>query len=172
MSANTNSGVDKAVAGGPRIVVGVDGSAPSMRALAWAAAEAERRAAVLEIVHADVFRQEALAALAPDHITTERSILDRAVARARTLAPDIVVIGRICDPPPAKALLAASEGAHLLVVGPRGVGGWRQLALGSVSNECARHAHCPVVIVRPPARPRRPVADPSTAAPGYQPTAV
>ena len=55
----------------------------------------------------------------------------------------------------AAALLDAAEGADLLVVGSRGLGGFTGLLLGSVSQQCVQHAGCPVVIVRgsePPAR--------------------
>lgn len=52
--------------------------------------------------------------------------------------------------PPAKALLEASKDADLLVVGSRGHGGVSGFLLGSVSQQCARHANCPVAIVGPP----------------------
>jgi nucleotide-binding universal stress UspA family protein len=133
----------------PRIVVGVDGSPMSMRALEWAAREAHLRGAALEVLHVDFSRQEALEALVPDMMESEQLVLDSAVARAGALFPDIHVIGRICDPPPGKALIAASQGAELLVVGSRGLTGLRELALGSVSTECAHGALCPIVIIRP-----------------------
>ncbi len=47
----------------------------------------------------------------------------------------------------AQALVSASENVELLVVGPRGVGGFRGLVLGSVSEQCVRHSACPVVVV-------------------------
>ena len=48
---------------------------------------------------------------------------------------------------PAGALLAAAEGADLLVVGARGAGGFKGLLLGSISHYVANHARCPVVVI-------------------------
>jgi nucleotide-binding universal stress UspA family protein len=131
-----------------RIVVGVDDSPHSHDALAWAAAEARLRATTLEVVYA-MFYRSALLEQFPDELARERSILDRAVARATSLEPTIEVTGRMVEPPAAKALVEISEGADLLVVGSRGLGGFMELELGSVSHQCARHARCPVVVVRP-----------------------
>jgi nucleotide-binding universal stress UspA family protein len=133
----------------PRIVVGVDGSPQSMRALAWAAQEAKVRGIALEIVHVDFFREEALAALAPGLLSNEHLVLSRAVERAKELAPGVVVIATLRDPPAGPALIEVSTGAEMLVVGSRGLSGFKELSLGSVSHECAQHAHCPVVILRP-----------------------
>jgi nucleotide-binding universal stress UspA family protein len=132
-----------------RIVVGVDGSPDSADALAWAAHEARLRGADLEVLYAIFFRSELLEQY-PDLLQQERSILGAAVARARELEPTVETTGRTTDPPPAKALIEASVGADLLVVGSRGLGGFKRLELGSVSQQCAHHAACPVVIVRPP----------------------
>jgi nucleotide-binding universal stress UspA family protein len=134
----------------PRIVVGVDGSERSMRALEWAATEAKLRGAVLQVVHVDFARHEAVEALAPDMLTTERSVLEQAVTRAQALEKDIMVSGRLCEPPADKALIEMSEGADMLVVGSRGLSGLKERVSGSVSNECAHRCRCPVVIVHAP----------------------
>jgi nucleotide-binding universal stress UspA family protein len=60
---------------------------------------------------------------------------------------------RIENDLPARALRSAAEGAWLLVVGSRGLGGFKGLLLGSVSQQVAHHARCPVLIVPDPAEP-------------------
>ena len=72
--------------------------------------------------------------------------------RARVRDGDVTVeqVLRRCESP-ADALVAEADetGAGLLVVGSRGLGGVRELLLGSVSHACCRHAHCPVLVVPP-----------------------
>jgi nucleotide-binding universal stress UspA family protein len=130
-----------------RIVVGVDGSRPSLEALAWAAQEARLRGARLVVLHATFYRAELLQ-LFPDAAKDEEAILEHAVARARALEPTVEVVAQQAGPPAAKALVEASEGAELLVVGSRGLGGFDELLMGSVSHQCAHHALCPVVVMR------------------------
>ena len=132
----------------PRIVVGVDGSSAALEALAWAAREVELRGGVLQVVYARTFRRDFLD-LYPDVERLENRVLDDAVARAKELEPSIAVVGIAVDPPAPRALVEASDGADLLVVGSRGLGGFEGLTLGSVSQQCSHHARCPVVIVRP-----------------------
>jgi nucleotide-binding universal stress UspA family protein len=129
-------------------VVGVDGSANSMEALVWSAHEARLRGAVLEVIHVRPLRHEVLELFATDVLNSETAVLDSAVSRAETLESEITVIGRLCDPPAAEVLIDASEGAELLVVGKRGIGGFKGLASGSVASECVRRGRCPVVIVQ------------------------
>ena len=131
-----------------RIVVGIDGSDASLEALAWAAREARLRGSVLQVVYAMTFRRDFLD-LYPEAERSEDRVLDAAVARARELEPTIEVSGTAVDPPAPRALVEASDGADLLVVGSRGLGGFEGLTLGSVSQQCAHHARCPLVIIRP-----------------------
>jgi nucleotide-binding universal stress UspA family protein len=133
--------------GSARIVVGVDGSAPSLAALAWAVKEARLRGARLEVLHATFYRPELLQ-IFPNAAEDEEAVLAHALTRARALEPAVDVEARKAGPPPAKALVEASAGAELLVVGSRGLGGFDELIMGSVSRQCAHHAQCPVVIVR------------------------
>jgi nucleotide-binding universal stress UspA family protein len=141
-AAMTASGSDR-----PRIVVGVDGSEPSLAALTWAAEEARLRGARLEILHATFYRAQVLEVM-PGAAKDEEAVLERALQRVQAMEPEVEVVGRTAGPPPARALVEASAGAALLVVGSRGLGGFDELVMGSVSHQCAHHAHCPVVITR------------------------
>ena len=142
-----------------RVVVGIDGSEPAAVALRWAAAEARRRGAALEVVHSWLPPLP----LAPqdlyvDYGTMEagaRRGLDHAVAELRKAggAPEDVV-ATLSMEHAAPALMEAARGADLLVVGARGRGGFAGLRLGSVSQACVQHAPCPVAVVpHPPASP-------------------
>ncbi len=134
----------------PRIVVGVDGSPTSLRALDWAAREACLRCATLEVVHATFLHQDAMELDAAAALKArESAILDEAVAKAMALAPGINVVARVADPPAANALVNVSKDADLLVVGSRGLGLFKEFTLGSVSQDCARQAQCPLVIIGP-----------------------
>lgn len=132
-----------------RIVVGVDGSAGAEAALEFAVDEARLRNWALEVVHAE-FARRVFLDMYPDLERAEEGVLEAAVTRARQLAPGLDVVASLSDPPAAEALLRASEGADMLVVGSRGLGGVRGALLGSVSIECAHRARCPVVIIRAP----------------------
>ena len=143
-----DSGLNEAVE--PRIVVGVDGSPTSLSALQWAAREACVRGATLEVVHATCLRHDAMELDSLAWLKArESAILDKAVAKASALAPGLVVVGRAGDPPAAELLVDVSKDADLLVVGSRGFGPFKDFALGSVSQDCARHAQCPLVIIGP-----------------------
>ncbi len=130
-----------------RLVVGVDGSEGSNRALEWAAAEAGRRGAILE-AHTSYGAGYVFITSQGVHQAMQH-VLDEAANHIADLAPGVTFKGVVHKGSAAKFLIEASEGADLLVVGSRGLGGFSGLLLGSVGQQCSLHAHCPIVIVRP-----------------------
>jgi nucleotide-binding universal stress UspA family protein len=133
-----------------RIVAGVDGSHGSNLALDWAAREAFRMGAQLDVVGSWVFPGSSGYVFAADVGVPEaaRQVVHDALAYVATVAPQVVVQATTSEDPPAVALVDASRRADLLVVGSRGLGAFRGLLLGSVSHHLATHAHCSVVVVR------------------------
>ena len=132
-----------------RIVVGVDGSAASRRALRRAAEEAAAHSATLDIVWAwSLLDQGTGAPFDPHHgEASVRADIEKLVAEELgERRPPLVV--RPENDLPGRALVTAAKGAWLVVVGSRGCGGLTGLLLGSVSSHLARHAPCPVLIVR------------------------
>ena len=134
------------------IVVGVDGSDCSHDALRWAVDEGRRRSWPVEAVFAWTFPYvvPVLGNLS-DPRWLERHAEEYLQALLRQEigdAGDVNVTGRVAEGPAARVLLEAARDASLLVVGSRGRGGFAGLILGSVSHQCAQHAHCPVVVVR------------------------
>jgi nucleotide-binding universal stress UspA family protein len=139
-----------------RIVVGVDGSEGASHALRWAYNEAFLRHASLEIIEAwhhpymaDMSGMAAAAVHADDLENANRDSLDRFVDEAGPWPAEVAATRRVVEGGAAGALVDAATGADLLVVGSRGRGGFGGLLLGSVSQQCAHHAPCPVVIVPP-----------------------
>jgi nucleotide-binding universal stress UspA family protein len=130
------------------VVVGVDGSEGARRALQWAAEEATLRGAALRVVHVWSYLDQAGEAFDPAYGEDDaRQRLDQAIAGAGIEAGGLDVDQRtVCDLA-ARGLLDSAADADLLVVGARGSGGFRGLLLGSVSQQVAQHAPCPVVIV-------------------------
>jgi nucleotide-binding universal stress UspA family protein len=134
-----------------RIVVGVDGSVESERALEWATRHAQLSGSVLDIVTAWVFPMAlgyALTTTVDEVRHHARDLVDQSVAFVAKVAPEVMVRGEETEQSPGPALVRAGKGADLLVVGSRGNGGFKELMVGSVSSYCARHATCSVVIVR------------------------
>ena len=135
-----------------RIVVGVDGSENASRAVDWAAAEAKARGCRVHLVHSWTYPAlsmplSALEDLPP--IDVEAAAKEVLTERTRQLvAEGVEVDGEVSNELASQSLIQASSDADLLVVGARGTGGFKGLLLGSVSDQCAHHAHCPVVIVR------------------------
>ncbi len=134
------------------VVVAVDGSAASMRAAEWAAAEAVRRTAPLRIVSAPGLLPPMRGYQASSTVGNAlRGMAARALAnavdRVAEVAPGLLVETGLLDGPPAVAVSDSGAGAQLLVVGHRAAGGFAALVPGSVSRHVATHAPCPVVVV-------------------------
>jgi nucleotide-binding universal stress UspA family protein len=140
------------------IVVGVDGSESAQAALAWAAAEARLRGARLRAVHAWHLPAAAYGSggfVPPIGMTWEDDLadaakagLEKALGEAAGILNGIEVEHRIGEGSAAVVLTEAAEDADLLVIGSRGLGGFKELLLGSVGHQCAQRSPCPVVIVR------------------------
>ena len=133
------------------IVVGVDGSPGALKALAFAIEEARLRHASLRAVLAWAvpFVADVPSGLLPSLLADLRDdaekALDEALSEVDTSGVEVERV--VVEGPAGGALVEASRDAELLVVGSRGRGGFRGLLLGSVSQQCAHHAACPVVIV-------------------------
>ncbi|MFC7980127.1 universal stress protein [Streptomyces cinereoruber] len=140
--------------GTSRVVVGVDGSPASQAALRWALRYARRTGTTVHAVGVyDLPGAEGWSAPAVDVLFDEeqaRRSLSEELGAVLTLDDDDVpLVHHVVRGNPAEVLIGESDGAELLVVGSRGRGGFASLLLGSVSQQCAAHASCPVVIVRP-----------------------
>ncbi len=132
------------------IVVGVDGSANSRLALKWAADEADRRGSVLRIMYSESDGPKDVPswyAADTSDLTPAEAIIDDAAGLVATRHPSMMARGEIVDWPPSLVLTVASRSADLLVVGARGLGGFEELLIGSVSDQCLQYAHCPVAVV-------------------------
>lgn len=135
-----------------KIVVGYDGSDDSELALSWAIRTAKGSRAAIEVVNVLPAAPWELVYTTADAATqreTAANLLKKAARRVeRTGVP---VNSEIRRAPAAEALIDAAEDADMIVVGSRGHGRFAEVMIGSVSQHAARHALCPVVVVRPPA---------------------
>ena len=136
------------------IVVGVDESPSAKAALRWAVHEGEARGWTVKAVLAWTYLQQHHVAsdtkFEPDYGPDQAAdALSRIVADTLGDEAGRIEQEAVCDLP-VPGLLAASEDADLLVVGARGLGGFRGLLLGSVSQQCAHHTRIPIVVVREP----------------------
>lgn len=133
------------------IVVGIDGSDPSKKALRWAARQAQLTGARLRAVMTWEIPNMAYWAPLPEGLDLEkdaRRALEATVDEVLGSDPGIVVTPVVVGGHPAPALLEQAADADLLVLGSRGHGEFTGMLLGSVSEHCAAHAPCPVVVVR------------------------
>lgn len=151
MTSQSGNGMEE------RIVVGVDGSAPSNAALAWAIRQAALTGASVEAVTtwefpyiygypvpvADVDWGDLAEQVSGDALAEAAPALDS--------AGQVKITPEIIEGDAAEVLLKESAGASLLVIGSRGHGGFAEALLGSVGQRCVHHATCPVVIIRDPA---------------------
>ena len=140
------------------IVVGIDGSEGGRHALEWAASEAKLRGAPLTVLlawqwPAGFYTGASWAGVTPELIDDLEKVakqrLDEACTAVAPALDGLEVTRTVVEGVPAQALIEASADADLLVVGTRGHGGFVGLLLGSVSQQCAHHSPCPIVIVPP-----------------------
>jgi nucleotide-binding universal stress UspA family protein len=139
-----------------RIIVGVDGSPSSVTALRWAIAEAEHTGDTVEAVIAWQVPISAggygWAPVLMDNGANLEAVAEKTLAQTidDVVPPEssVNVEQRVVEGNPNTVLIGESARADLLVVGSRGHGTFASALLGSVSQNCAHHAKCPVVIVR------------------------
>lgn len=129
------------------VVVGVDGSACSVDAIGVAFDEAARRGARLVAVNAwsEFYRYEARTTMQ----TEAEALLSESLAGYAEKYPEVLVDRVVVEDRPARAVLNASAGAQLIVVGSHGRGGFVGMTLGSVAQAVLHSAECPIIITRP-----------------------
>lgn len=134
-----------------RIVVGIDGSAASAAALAWALHQAELTGASVEMVAVWEFPNTfgmQFRGMDEDWAGMARKAMESILAAS---TPTVSTVSKtLTQGHPAEVLVEASKAASLLVVGSRGHGGFMGMLLGSTSEYVIAHAHCPVLVVREP----------------------
>jgi nucleotide-binding universal stress UspA family protein len=136
------------------ILVGVDGSDQSQRALEWAAKEAAIRHTSLTVltVHQAVHGWAGSLYYPDDEVQTQkaaeaaRAETDKVLAGLGDSRPESVTVKAVHGYP-AEELLNAGAGADMIVLGSSGVGGWSRQFLGSVATKVSHHASAPVLIV-------------------------
>lgn len=138
--------------GGGRIVVGVDGSPLSVAALRWAVRQARLAGSSVDAVIAWWvplgYGAAPVGDSAVDFAGDAAAVLDGALKEAGAEASGVVIRRMVAEGDPAEVLARTARGADLLVVGGHGRRGFSSGLLGSVSQQCARHASCPVLVLR------------------------
>lgn len=137
-----------------RVVVAVDGSDTSKRALAWAVEEARLRQSTLRVVNA--WHLPAVVGYPYTEATFDprifehasRQVIDEALGGCDTGSVSVELVS--AQGTPAAVILNAAETADLVVMGSRGLGGFKGMLLGSATHQVTHHARCPVVVVPPP----------------------
>jgi nucleotide-binding universal stress UspA family protein len=144
-------------------LVAVDGSENSYRALDFALDLAEKFSVAVTIINVSESPAMGAVPLEPTTVSGDsmvifahdlqkfhEEILNKAVAHAKTVKPNLVVSSKLREGDPALEIVAAAkeEGVDVVVVGHRGQGRMREIFLGNISEKVAHLAPCPVVIVR------------------------
>jgi nucleotide-binding universal stress UspA family protein len=140
----------------PGIIVGVDGSGHSRRALDWAIREAAIRHAPLTVVTV----QQATASFWAGPLIYPGDAELAEIARKMAQEETDEALGNLAEdarPPavtvlavpglPAEAILGVAKDADMIVIGSRGAGGFKKLLMGSVASQVTHHAHVPVVVI-------------------------
>jgi nucleotide-binding universal stress UspA family protein len=136
-----------------KIVVGIDGSEGSKKALRWAVAEAQLRSAAIEVIHVWNFSPlvDPIGGIAyvpmDDLLESAQAVAANTVKSVADILDDTHITTTVKQGSASQALLKAAEDADLLVVGRRGHGGFIGLLIGSTAEQVAHHAPCPVVVV-------------------------
>jgi nucleotide-binding universal stress UspA family protein len=141
----------------PGIIVGVDGSGHSQRALVWAIHEAAIRHTPLTVL---TVHQAVVGYFGDTVATPEDLTLTEQIQAAVTVEADKVLAGLDGPHPesvtvkavhgfPVEELIEASNEADMVVLGSRGAGGFTRMLLGSTAGQVVQHAHCPVLIIPP-----------------------
>jgi nucleotide-binding universal stress UspA family protein len=136
-----------------KIVVGIDGSEGSKKALRWAIAEAQLRGAAIEVIHVWNFSPlvDPIGGIAyvpmDDLLESAQAVAANTVKSVADILGDTHITTTVKQGSASQALLKAAEDADLLVVGRRGHGGFIGLLIGSTAEQVAHHAPCPVVVV-------------------------
>lgn len=137
-----------------RIVVGIDSSRTSLKALRWALDEARLRGSSVQVAHAfprpELIGMTMVVTLPSDDELREASaqVLTEAL-EAVGGAGGVEVTSHVGAGGPASVLVELAKDAELLVIGSRGLGGFRGLLLGSVTQQVIAHAPCPIVVITP-----------------------
>jgi nucleotide-binding universal stress UspA family protein len=143
---------DSPSAPGQTIVVGVDGSDSSVAGLRWACDLASSNGSVIDVLTTWQWPMSLGAAIpiptGYDPAADAQKVADDAVAPVAKAFPAVTIRTRVVEGNASLALVEASRHATLLVVGNRGHAEFTGLLLGSVSQHCAVHAACPVLIYR------------------------
>jgi len=136
------------------IIVGVDGSESARKALSWAIEEAKVRKCEVIAINAWTYPivppsiDGAIVTIPDIDVEQEaNNLLEREIKEVTGGSDDVKIQRRFVQKSAATALIQASDDADMLVIGSRGLGGFRGLLLGSVGHQCVQHSKCPVVVI-------------------------